>query len=244
MKSKNANQLLRHVKESYAKIAHEFSDTRHHGWKEFDLFKPYLTDDAEIVDLGCGNGRLLKFIYQHYYNNNFRYIGIDNSENLLKHAKQIHPEGVFVTGDQLDIPLADNHADVIFNIAAFHHIPGKKLQLEALLEMKRALKKKGLIILTVWNLWQRKYWKEIAKAFWKSITTGGNYSFNDFFIPWKNKDGKVLTNRYYHAFLPSELLKLFKQANLEIVESMNVRKGEKVPFRNSFNICIIARKHD
>ncbi|MBD3270274.1 methyltransferase domain-containing protein [Candidatus Peregrinibacteria bacterium] len=242
MNDKTTKILLNKVKSSYNQIANEFSDTRVYPWKEFDLFKPYLQENDFIIDLGCGNGRLLNYLYKKYLNNNFKYLGIDNSEGLLKKAKAIHDEGLFILGDQLEIPLADNKADIIFNIAAFHHIPSYKLRMKALKEMRRVLKKDGILIITVWNLWQKKYLKYTIKAILLSIVTFGKYSFNDFFIPWKKNDGKVLSKRYYHSFLPSEINTLCKKAGFEIVENFAVKKGQKVSFLNSFNYCLVLKK--
>ncbi len=242
MRSKTAEKILKSVMDSYHIIANEFSDTRQYNWKEFEYFKKYLLNEANIIDLGCGNGRLLKFLYQKYLNNNFKYIGIDNSKKLLKKAKEIHPEGIFIFGDQIDIPIEDDRADIIFNIAAFHHIPSKKLRLKALNEMRRALRKNGILILTVWNLWQSKYWLAILTSLMRFITSLGNYHLGDFFIPWKNNKGVHLSNRYYHSFLPRELNKLIKNSGFEIIENFTAKKGKKVPFLQGFNYCVIAKK--
>lgn len=246
MKEATAKKLLQHVQESYNLIADEFSDSRYKSWEEFKYFKPYLKPQAEIVDLGCGNGRLLDFLNQEYLAHgpkSFHYIGIDNSNNLLKNAKKKHPEAIFLNGDQLTIPISENQADCILNIAAFHHIPSYSLRFQALLEMNRVLKTDGYLIITVWNLWQKKYFKALLKSIWKFFISFGDYSPNDLFISWKGSQEKVgKVERYYHAFLPSELIRLVKKANFEIIETFAVKKGQKVPFLKSFNFCIVAKK--
>jgi tRNA (uracil-5-)-methyltransferase TRM9 len=242
MRDKLAQKLLRKVKDSYNVIANEFSDTRHQIWDDFRFFNKYLGDQSDIIDLGCGNGRLLKYLYQQYLNNNFKYIGIDNSEKLLLKAHHLHPEAIFVCGDQLDLPIADRKADLIFDIAAFHHLPSKKLRLKALKEMKRVLKAEGVVIITVWNLWQKKYFNCILKAFLRYLISFGNYHFNDFFVPWKNSTGKTISKRYYHAFFPLELIRLVKKSGLEIVETFSSKKGKKTSFLNGYTFCIIAKK--
>ena len=201
-----------------------------------------IPNNSSILDLGCGNGRVIEFLYKHYLSNNFRYIGIDNSEKLLEQALKLHPKEIFLPGDQLSLPIEDNQTDIILNIAAFHHIPSRNLRLQALLEMKRILKPSGVLIISVWNLFQRKYWLENLKAWLKFLTSFGNYAPNDLFIPWKNNQGEVLSHRYYHNFLPSELKSIIKSAGLEIIESYSVKKGLKVPFWKSYNYCIITRK--
>lgn len=242
MKESTAHKLLQHVAESYNQIANEFSDTRNHSWEEFKYFKKYLQPGAEIVDLGCGNGRLLEFLYQHYLSNDFHYIGIDNSSGLLSHAQKKYPRTVFLPGDQLAIPITDKSADIILNIAAFHHLPSYDLRFQALLEMNRILKPGGFLIITVWNLWQRKYFWQNLQAWLKFFTSLGDYAPTDLFIPWKNGNGQTKSHRYYHNFLPFELNSFLSKAGFTIAESFSVRKGQKVPFLQSFNYCIIAQK--
>lgn len=241
MQQKIVNKLLREVQESYHQIANEFSDTRHYSWEEFTYFKPYLKTNAEIVDLGCGNGRLLDFLYSHYLSHNFHYIGIDNNTSLLAKAHQKYPKEVFLPGDLINIPLEKNQADLVLSIAAFHHLPSQALRLQSLAEIKKVLRQDGLLILTVWNLWQKKYLWQNIKAWLRSIFTLGNYALNDLQIPWKNGQGKQLTSRYYHNFTPAELNKLLKKAGFVIIESFSTKKGQKLPFLKSFNYCIVAK---
>lgn len=242
MKESTAKQLLQSVKDSYNQIANEFSDTRNHSWNEFKYFKRFLSKDAEIIDLGCGNGRLNEFLDSYYLGQNYNYIGIDNSTGLLKNAQKKYPGKVFLPGDQIEIPVSENQADLIFNIAAFHHIPSRSLRLKALAEMNRVLKPQGKLIITVWMLFQRKYLLENFKAWLKFLVTLGKFAPNDLFIPWKNGSGKKLANRYYHSFLPGELKKLLQESGFKIIEDFSVKKGEKTEFLKSYNYCLIAEK--
>jgi len=209
MFKKKAKIVLQSVKNTYNNIADEFSNTRHYSGKEFDLLKTYLK--GKVIDLGCGNGRLAKYIKEKKIKCD--YLGIDNNKRFIEIAKSLHPKYKFTKGDQLNMPVKSNTANAIANIRAFHHIPSKKLRLEALKEMKRTLKKDGTLIITVWNLWQKKYWKELTKAIIRSIFTLGAYEYNDTFIPWKNKE-----KRYYHAFTKSELSRIIKKAGLKNIK--------------------------
>jgi len=244
VKEATSQKILKSVPESYNLIANEFSDTRHYAWEEFKFFKPYLFENAEIVDLGCGNGRLNLFLDQYYLGQKYRYIGIDNSENLLKAAQKKFPRKIFLPGDQIDIPLSENQADIVFNIAAFHHIPSPKLRLQALADIKRILKPNGLLIMTVWNLWQKKYFWHNLRAWLKSIITFGDYAPNDLFIPWRNDHGKKISERYYHNFLPVELNNLLKKSGFTTLENFTVRNGKKTAFFKGYNYIIIARSNE
>lgn len=235
MREKKAKKLLHHVKSTYTDIAEEFDKTRQFPIKEFDLFKAYIKQNSTIIDIGCGNGRLVSSLKK--ANISHHYLGIDNNNKLLEKAKKNFPQENFIEGDQLKIPLGENIADIIFNIRAFHHIPSKKLRIQALREMQRVLKKNGILIVTVWNLYQKKYWGSLFKAIFRFIVTLGSYAPNDTFISWGKK-----AKRYYHAFTPMELHNVIKDAGFEIEEEYCIKDGNRVPFKESHDIVIIAKK--
>jgi len=231
MKQKTAKELLKKVEHDYEKIAQEFSETRKWLWPEFDFFKKYVKKDQLILDVGCGNGRLYEFF------ENVDYIGIDNNKEFIKIAQKNYSSAKFVI-DNLVKFSSGYQADLIFSIAAFHHIPSKVLRKKSIHNLKDNLNENGIIILTVWNLFQKRYIKAVIKALFRFIIQFGKYDWNDTFIPW----GKSGVKRYYHAFTPNELKNLFKNKGFEILEMFYTRKGQKVSFLKSHNICLVCRK--
>jgi SAM-dependent methyltransferase len=231
MKEKTAKELLKKVEEDYSKIAQEFDQTRKWLWPEFDFFKKYIKQGQTILDFGCGNGRLYELF------ENINYIGIDNNKKFIEIAQKNYPSAKFVLGNLIELS-STYQADLIFSIAAFHHIPSTPLRKKSIQLLKQNLKHDGVMILTVWNLFQKKYIKYILKAIINFILKLGKYDWNDSFIPW----GKSGVERYYHAFTPNELKKLFKNNGLEILEMFYTKKGKKVSFLKSHNICLLCRK--
>jgi len=53
-----------------------------------NFLNQYIENHQKILDLGCGNGRLLNFLK----NKKIEYIGVDNSEKLLLEAQKQYPE--------------------------------------------------------------------------------------------------------------------------------------------------------
>ncbi|MBU1018932.1 class I SAM-dependent methyltransferase [Patescibacteria group bacterium] len=200
MNESTAKKLLEKVKRDYAKIADDFDNTRKRGWKDFEVFDPYLK--GKVLDIGCGNGRL-----KDYIGDRAEYFGCDNNEKFVTIAKK--RGGGFEIGDFLDLPYPDNHFDLVVSVAAFHHIPSRKLRKKALKEVKRVMKPGATGIFLVWNLWQRKYIPIFLKSCLRSLLTFGKYSPQDFFVPWGNK-----ASRYYYAFTKRSLKKLFKKVAL------------------------------
>jgi len=213
MKQKTAQKLRLKVVEDYDNIATEFDTTRKTEWDSFSLILPYLKDDDYIVDLGCGNGRLLDFLEKHF--KNLKYLGIDNSKNLLELAKKKHAHAQFIHADMLELPIESGTVDKTMAIASLHHIPSKELREKAVQEAHRILKNDGLYILTAWNLFQPKYKKYIWIARLKSIFTLGAYDSRDTLIPW----GKTGVKRYYYAFKIEELKNLLEKNGFEITKT-------------------------
>jgi hypothetical protein len=103
--------------------------------------------------------------------------------------------------------------------------------------MHRVLKNNGTVIITVWNLWQKNYRKYIFQGILRFIYSLGGYAVNDTFIPWGKK-----AKRYYHAFTPSELNKIAVAAGFEIEDLFYVKDGLRVPFKESHDIVMVAKK--
>ena len=236
MDEKTAKKIMMDVTKTYNEISKEFSNTRSFAGKEFKVFREYLRPGQTIMDLGCGNGRLLQFLEKEassWHLKTFYYHGVDASKNLLAEARKKYPHRTFQNGEMTKIPDKENSIDLLFCIRAFHHQPNRKTRLKALKEMKRVLKSNGTIILTVWNLWQKKYRWQLTKAILRSIVTLGRYAPNDTFIPW----GKEKKPRYYHAFTIQELKKLAQESGLDILELSKADPGTQ-----SHDFILICKK--
>lgn len=95
-----------------------------------------------VVDIGVGTGNLAqKFVDKVKY-----LIGVDPSSEMLKIAKKKLPEIDVKEGSFLELPIADNSADLVISSYAFHHLT-KEEKLKGLKEMCRILKNRGKIII-------------------------------------------------------------------------------------------------
>lgn len=235
MRKKFIDKIKGDLKKAYDAIAEEFNQSRKNQWPEFENFKKYIKNNSKVLDLGCGNGRLLDTLGD----KKIDYIGIDTSSSIIEKAQANRPDAKFQLGDMANLDFPNKNFDIVFSIASFHHIPDKKLRQDVIIDINRVLRTDGLLILMVWNLFQWKYIKAfIGSIFSFIIHLGLKYSWNDLWIKW----GDYPIKRYYHAFLPSELLNLFKNNKWGVEEFYFVKKGTRVKFWQSFNICLIARK--
>jgi len=229
MDEETAKKILEKVRRDYDLISDDWDKSRSRMWPEVEAVTRSVTPCAAVLDAGCGNGRLFPYIKKQKAN----YLGFDGSKELIAICKKKYGNKYFFVGDVLDkkyllTKVGDKKFDFVFFVAVLHHIPSKKLRIKTLYNLKELLKPNGKIVITVWNLWQRKYLKSIIRAAWLKIIGKSNLDWGDFRIGFFSK-----TDRYLHAFTMSELKNLAKKAGL-VIEGVKKIKG---------NYILVAKKN-
>lgn len=132
------------VAEEYAKRFYNELDSKPFDRKMLDWFIEKVDGVGTICDLGCGSGHIANYLH----NRDLEVCGIDLSSGMVEQAQKLNPNIAFQQGDMLSL---DDFADNSFGgIAAFYsiiHIP-RLLVVNALREMNRVLRSKGLLLLT------------------------------------------------------------------------------------------------
>jgi len=193
------------------------------------LFEDYLTEGEKVLDLGCGNGRYYKIVKE----KGVDYVGVDNSERLIKIAQEKYHGVKFQTADALNLPFPNNYFDKVYSIAVLHQIPSEEFRLQFLREAKRVLKQEGLLILTVWKFHDKKEIFLFFKYTILKLIGKSKLDFKDIFEPWGKK-----TERYYHWFSKRELANLVKREGFK-VEEVGIIKKETGKRQN---IYLVAKK--
>lgn len=215
------------IKNSYESISEHFNLTRKKQLQpELIDFRKYFKDGQRVLDIGCGSGRMLRILkdFEIFYS------GVDISSNQIDYAKKEDlgkiKKSEFIASDILDMNFDNNSFDVVLCIATFHHIKTKKERMVLLQNIYKWLAPGGYLLMTNWNLFQKSYIKHIINL--------EKHSWNDFLIPYKDSNGKLLTNRFYHSFTISELKKLFLKTDFSL---------EKLEFSdNKSNIISVCKK--
>lgn len=193
----------------------------------------YVNQGDLVLDSGCANARMFPSIEQ----KGAKYTGIDISKELIDIAKGLYPRGEFKVMNSLDMDFDDEKFDKIFSISVLHHIPTERLRKKYLKEIYRVLKPKGLVMLRVWDLISNPKYRAITlKFFFQKLIGLNKLDFGDIMIPWKDGEGNILAERYFHCFTKQELKDLFKETGFKIDK---IYFDGKDPF---FNIYVIARK--
>ena len=109
------------------------------------LNKLTIEEDFKILDVGCATGAILKKQIARLNKNSFA-VGIDGAFNMIKIASKknkicnLH----FICADAAYLPFKNGYFDIIINTMFLHHLP-IDCKIMALKEMKRVLKKGGII---------------------------------------------------------------------------------------------------
>lgn len=221
----------------YDEIGDHFSRTRQKtygngksaNWRVTDEYLSKLSAGQSVLDIGCGNGKLVSGLPK-----GISYIGTDFSKILLAEAKKLYPSQKFVYGNVVE----PNHwvklgkYDAIFCVAVLHHIPEEAQQLYILKQVKKHLQKNGFLFLTVWNLWQEKFLQHhLDSAKLKERDSKWVE------IPY-NKEWK----RFCVAFDVQTLMNLAIKAGLTVEELYYVdREGNKSDVMRGQNLVCVAR---
>lgn len=231
MKKEIATKILEETETGYDLIADKFSATRKHFWRGLEWIGDYAKDGGKILDFGCGNGRLLEL----FSGKHIEYTGVDVSEKLIDIAR------VKYTGESIkfqkitgqdSLAFSADYFNAIYSIAVFHHLPSVEHRRKIAAELHRILRPGGRVIITAWNLYQKKYLKNLFSNWLSRLKGESNLDWNDCSITFTNNQGQVFS-RYHHAFTRRELKRLFTEAGFEI---------EKCELSDGRNLVLVGHK--
>ena len=214
MNQSEANKILKETESGYDLMAGKFSETRKYFWRDLEFIKDYSKNGDRVFDFGCGNGRLLEILSD----KEIEYFGSDVSEKLIEIAKikylSKNASLLKLDPSQESLPFDDNFFNAVYSIAVFHHFPGKEYREEMAKELYRITKPGGYVIITVWNLWNKKNIKNIIANWQRKLLGKSSLDWNDCQISFKNNQEEVFS-RYHHAFTKREIEKLFFKAGFQ-----------------------------
>ncbi|MDD4409041.1 MAG: methyltransferase domain-containing protein [Candidatus Pacebacteria bacterium] len=230
MKNEEVQKILKQTKKIYDDVAEKYASVRKEPWKEMEfLFGKFLRSGDKVLDIGCGNGRF----FESFTKNDVNYIGIDNSRNLLRIAKDDYPMGSFVLASALNIPFEENIFDDVYSIAVLHHMPTREMRIRFIEEAKRVLKKGGNLVLTVWDMSEKREQGEKKGLFNIFSLFAQRLDSGDMFIPWYGAQ-----DCYFYSFRMEELVALVEECGLRVIEKGEILIGKK-PYNNLY---VVAKK--
>jgi len=117
-------------------------------WAYDILLKCALPDDASIMEIGSGGGRMIITLDMicKKYGYNWKLIGVEHSQNAVDVSRVRLPEREFICMNGMDIPPDDRRFDLIYSYTCLQHNSGWKQDI-ILDAIYKTLKSGGLYLM-------------------------------------------------------------------------------------------------
>lgn len=156
------------------------------------------------LDIGCASGFMLSEIFKSYPE--AKYFGVDVYDKAIAFAKKNYPEIKFKVASAEELPFKNEGFDLILFYETIEHVVNPK---QCLVEIKRVLKKDGILILTM---------------------DSGSLLFRFVWAIWENTKGKIWKGAHLHPFHHKELEKLIRLTGFRIQHKIFSFFGMEVTF--------------
>jgi tRNA (uracil-5-)-methyltransferase TRM9 len=183
-------------KDFYSKHSESFDKSRSYGfWEGFEEVLKFLPQNLKILDLGCGNGRFLKFLLEENYKFN-EYLGTDNSVEFIRKNQEKYSSFKFENLDViLDLDKINEKFSLIVAFGISHHIPSRGYRQEWFENISNLVTKGGFVVISFWDFDRNKNDKNFKTQIYK-------IEENDYFLGWKED---YSSHRYCHYFNEQEI---------------------------------------
>lgn len=152
--------------EGYAGRASELTPVESH------VFRRFLCEGSEILDLGVGTGRTTSFLSSIAS----RYVGLDYSDRMITRCRERFPNVSLIVGDAADLSaFADSDFDaVVFSFNGMDYLAPDARRRACLVEVNRVLRPGGVFIFSSHNARQLASLPDPPpQAEWSPIKTAG-----------------------------------------------------------------------
>jgi 2-polyprenyl-3-methyl-5-hydroxy-6-metoxy-1,4-benzoquinol methylase len=220
MNQETAARLLALNKQFYQTFGREFSSTRQHLQPGVQRVLDMLTGDEAVLDLGCGNGELVREMMRRGHRGT--YTGLDFSLPLLEVARQGWEDSP-ATFIRADLTASDWDKRILssmncpFNLvtafATLHHIPGEETRLSILNKVHALLCPGGRFIHSEWQFLNSEKLKNRVQPWKDARLSPEDVDPGDYLLDWRG-GGRGL--RYVHHFSEAELEALAEATGFRI----------------------------
>lgn len=228
-----AERLSRITSEFYAQQAQSFSATRQapwQGWQKcLDAMPQLLSGEKpSVLDVGCGNLRFARFLYDEAGIVPAKYFAVDNCKPLVEsgdagaHVSELAFIELDVIKSLLDNTLPSEltvpSCDLVVAFGFLHHVPGAEKRLQLLRTLLEKAKPGGYVCVSFWQFMNSQ--KLAVKA--QETTVQGLRALgidaseleeHDYLIGWQDKAN---TWRYCHHFSQKELDELLASFGFDV----------------------------
>ena len=158
---KRSIDIKKELMKTFDEIAEEFDVKRVKPWPEAERLLGFKL----VLDVGAGSGRHALYLAKH----GSEIVAIDLSKRMMKIvnakarkmglAERVH----VICCDTCSLPFKDCIFDGVLSLATIHHIPSRGERLQAMIEAKRVLKTSGVVVVSVWAVFQPRFFKKLVE---------------------------------------------------------------------------------
>jgi len=224
MRPDTAAALLALNRQFYDQFGGEFAATRRSHPPGYDRILPYLSTATNVLDLGCGSGRLLAYLAGRGWAG--RYVGLDSSAPLLAEAAAIplgasgiQPRFIFADlfeASWLDVARAEGPFDAVVSLATLHHIPGAANRVAFLRRCASLLPPGRPLILTTWQFMASERLQRRIVPWERAGIRADDLEPGDYLVGW----GEGLAGTRYCALIDEvALIDMAAGVGLDVVET-------------------------
>ena len=219
MNTETESRLIDLNRQFYQTFALQFSATRGRIQPGVRRVLADLPREADVLDLGCGNGGLARELARQGYTGT--YVGLDFSEGLLSVACQGLPENYTFFQADLSSPgwdeaLGKRVFAYVLAFAVLHHLPGQALRRRLLQTVRTHLPAGRRLIHSEWQFLHSQRLRARIQP-WETIgLAAGQVDDGDYLLDWR-AGGSGL--RYAHHFSEAELADLAQDSGFHVLDT-------------------------
>lgn len=211
------NQINR---DFYRLTAAEFDGSRQSAWQGWERMLDAIDLPlASVLDIGCGNGRLARFLARRQADA-FNYIGLDNSPELLAYARCQDPRVKLelIEQDVILGALPARRAQLVALFGLLHHVPGAERRRELLRAAARCVLPGGYLVWAAWRFYEQERFRRRILPWPDDIAV----ERHDYLLDWRRGERAL---RYCHYIDDEEHAELVAAADLPVIDDYRADGG-------------------
>lgn len=189
-----------------------------------ERLSPWLSKDKQIIEYGCGYGRILNILWEHGYK---KTIGFDFASKMLERGNASFPQlNLQLIKHPNKIPMPDQSIEIAILSTVLCSNPYKRDQKKIIKEIQRVLKKDGIFYFCDFLITP-------SETYWPRYLEHGRIGQKNFGL-YKTSTGILVRHHHLHW-----ILDLLKEFDILWLEQMNGTTTGNHPVRT---VHLIAQK--
>jgi tRNA (uracil-5-)-methyltransferase TRM9 len=216
--------LLALNRQFYDQFGGDFAATRRSHPPGYDRILPYLRRATNVLDAGCGSGRLLSFLARQGWSG--RYVGVDGSARLLEEAAAASAKADqigarFALADLFEASWLDTVRDdapfgAVVCLAVLHHMPGAANRAAFLRRLASLLSPGAPLVLTTWQFLASERLRRRIVSSERAGVREDDLEPGDYLVGWGEGSPGA---RYCAAVDEVALINMAAGAGLDVIET-------------------------